>query len=96
MLRAASRVIFVIAAGLYLTACSSSPGKVVTSTEDEVVISISKGDAKNVDTALQSAGEIATDECKKSGKMAKLDRSEDAAGGVVAYFDCVPPAETSN
>ena len=95
MFRITSLVVCVIAAALSLSACGSSGGQVVTSTGDEVVISISKKDAKNLDSALQSATEIAEDECEKTGKMAKFDHSEEAAGGVITHFECIAPAESA-
>lgn len=95
MFRAIGSVAAMLAAFVVLAACSSPPGKIVTSSQDQVVVSISKRDAQNLDTALASAGKLATKECRKSGKTAKLNRSEDAAEGVIAYFDCVAPAESS-
>ncbi len=95
MLRATSLAVCAIAAALSLSACGGSGGQVVTSTGDEVVISISKKDAKDLNSALQSATEIAEDECEKAGKMAKFDHSEEAAGGVITHFNCIASAESA-
>ena len=96
MLQALSRAIPAFAAILFLSACSGSPGEIVTSTEDEVVVSISKSDAKNLDESLHSAGEIASEACDESDKEAKFDRTEEVADGLVAYFDCVSPEDSAD
>lgn len=77
------------AAAIGLAACASSP--VVSTTDDEVVIAVDRVDAGELSEALAEATESANDACGKMKKKAELDRTEDAAGGLVAYFKCVTP-----
>lgn len=80
-----------LAAAVLLAACASAPMEIVSSTDKEVAVAIGAEGTENIGDALVDAGEMADRSCKKSDMMAKLNRTEDAADGVVAYFDCVAP-----
>ena len=91
MIKQSSRAIpgaLVLAA--FVAACASpSPASLITSSPDNVSVAISAQGAKDVEGSLAAAGGIATKECAKSKKSAKLDRTETVGDGMVAHFDCV-------
>jgi hypothetical protein len=82
-----------IATAVVLVGCAGSPAKLITATEKEVAVSISKKDARDLDTSLESAGEVANEACGNHKKTAKFTRTEEVAEGLIAHFDCIVPAK---
>ena len=81
----------VLLATVILAGCAGTPAKIVSSTESGVAIAISEKAARNLDDALVDAGKVANEACGKHKKIASLARTEDAAKGVVAHFECIAP-----
>jgi hypothetical protein len=84
------------AAALVLASCAGSPAKLITATDTEVAVSIGKQDAKDLDTSLESAGEVANEACGKYKKTAKFTRTEEVAKGVIAHFECIDPPKPAS